>query len=50
MLGSIDCMHWEWEKCPISLHGEYRGGMILESVASYDLCNDINVLRYARLL
>ena len=21
MLGSIDCMHWEWEKCPTSLHG-----------------------------
>jgi hypothetical protein len=21
MLGSIDCMHWEWEKCPVSLHG-----------------------------
>ncbi|GJX91675.1 RNA-directed DNA polymerase, eukaryota [Tanacetum coccineum] len=21
MLGSIDCMHWEWTKCPKSLHG-----------------------------
>jgi len=25
MLGSIDCMHWEWEKCPTRLHGQYRG-------------------------
>jgi hypothetical protein len=21
MLNSIDCMHWEWEKCPMTLHG-----------------------------
>jgi hypothetical protein len=41
MLGSIDCMHWEWEKCPTSWHGQYRGHhkkptIILEAVASYD--------------
>ncbi|XP_025815519.1 uncharacterized protein LOC112892600 [Panicum hallii] len=23
MLGSIDCMHWEWEKCPTALHDQY---------------------------
>jgi hypothetical protein len=23
MLGSIDCMHWEWEKYPTALHGQY---------------------------
>lgn len=42
MLGSIDCMHWEWEKCPSALHGQFRGHhkkptIILEAVASYDL-------------
>ena len=42
MIGSIDCMHWEWEKCPTSWHGQYRGHykkptIILEAVASYDL-------------
>jgi hypothetical protein len=24
MIGSIDCMHWEWEKCPIGWHGISR--------------------------
>lgn len=42
MLGSIDCMHWEWEKCPTAWHGQYRGHhkkptIILEAVASHDL-------------
>jgi hypothetical protein len=42
MLGSIDCMHWEWEKCPTDWHGKYRGRfkkptLILEVVASYNL-------------
>jgi len=41
MIGSIDCMHWEWERCPVGLHGQYRGHfkkptIILEAVASYD--------------
>ena len=42
MISSIDCMHWEWEKCPTAWHGQYRGHfkkptIILEAVASYDL-------------
>jgi hypothetical protein len=42
MLGSIDCMHWEWEKCPTALYDQYRGHhkkptIILEAVASADL-------------
>jgi hypothetical protein len=42
MLGSIDCMHWEWERCPTTLHGQYRGHLkkpmiTLEFVASVDL-------------
>ncbi|GJS98743.1 hypothetical protein Tco_0819913 [Tanacetum coccineum] len=24
MLGSIDCMHWDWRNCPKSLHGQFK--------------------------
>jgi len=42
MLGSIDCMHWEWRNCPTAWKGMFTGRgkhptMILEAVASYDL-------------
>jgi hypothetical protein len=43
MLGSIDCMHWQWEKCPTAWRGRFTNGhhgvptMILEAVASHDL-------------
>jgi hypothetical protein len=42
MLRSLDCMRWEWERCPTALHGQYRGHfkkptIILEVVASADL-------------
>jgi hypothetical protein len=42
MLGSVDCMYWEWRNCPSSWKGMFTGGgkhptMILEAVASYDL-------------
>jgi hypothetical protein len=43
MLGSIDCMHWQWERCPVGWKGQFtRGGqkvptLILEAVASHDL-------------
>lgn len=42
MIGSIDCMHWEWSNCPTSWQGQYRGRkgkptIILEAVATQDL-------------
>ena len=43
MLGSIDCMHWEWKNCLVALWGQYHRGdhhkltIILEVVASQDL-------------
>ncbi|XP_059630433.1 uncharacterized protein LOC132273493 [Cornus florida] len=42
MLGSIDCMHWEWKNCQVEWHGTDRGRsgkntLILEAVASQDL-------------
>nr|AAX96665.1 transposon protein, putative, ping/pong/SNOOPY sub-class [Oryza sativa Japonica Group]ABA92302.2 transposon protein, putative, Pong sub-class [Oryza sativa Japonica Group] len=42
MLGSIDCMHWHWEKCPVAWKEMYTRGnqgvptVILEAVASHD--------------
>ncbi|GJT68696.1 transcription elongation factor SPT6 [Tanacetum coccineum] len=43
MLGSTDCMHWEWRNCPKAWHGQFSRGdkkyptIMLEVVASYDL-------------
>ncbi|GJV82013.1 ALP1-like protein isoform X1 [Tanacetum coccineum] len=43
MLGSIDCMHWEWRNCPVAWQGQYGRGdkkyptIMLEAVASQDL-------------
>ncbi|XP_028058824.1 uncharacterized protein LOC114262651 [Camellia sinensis] len=42
MLGSLDCMHWRWDKCPSTQAGAYTGHyhkptVVLEAVASNDL-------------
>ena len=42
MIGSIDCMHWEWKNCPTAWTGQYTRGsrkptIVLEAVASQDL-------------
>ncbi|XP_024196143.1 uncharacterized protein LOC112199345 [Rosa chinensis] len=41
MIGSFDCMYWQWKNCPTGWAGEYSGRkrmptIILEAVASYD--------------
>uniref|UniRef100_A0A0D3C1T8 DDE Tnp4 domain-containing protein n=1 Tax=Brassica oleracea var. oleracea TaxID=109376 RepID=A0A0D3C1T8_BRAOL len=41
MIGSIDCMHWEWKNCPTAWKCQYSRGsgkptIVLEAVASYD--------------
>jgi hypothetical protein len=39
MLFSLDCMHWEWQNCPVSMAGQYKGKgkkkptMVLEACA-----------------
>ncbi|XP_033146133.1 putative nuclease HARBI1 [Brassica rapa] len=42
MVGSIDCMHWEWKNCPTAWKGQYARGsgkptIVLEAVTSHDL-------------
>uniref|UniRef100_A0A0D3ANE4 DDE Tnp4 domain-containing protein n=1 Tax=Brassica oleracea var. oleracea TaxID=109376 RepID=A0A0D3ANE4_BRAOL len=42
MIGSIDCMHWEWKNCSTAWKGQYSRGsgkptIVLEAVVSYDL-------------
>uniref|UniRef100_A0A0D3BKW9 Zinc finger GRF-type domain-containing protein n=1 Tax=Brassica oleracea var. oleracea TaxID=109376 RepID=A0A0D3BKW9_BRAOL len=42
MVGSIDCMHWEWKNCPAAWKEMYSQGtgkptIVLEAVADYDL-------------
>jgi len=43
MLGSLDCMHWEWQNCPVAWKGQFTRGdygvptIMLEVVASADL-------------
>ncbi|XP_047979386.1 uncharacterized protein LOC125221308 [Salvia hispanica] len=44
MLGSIDCIHWEWKNCPASWRGQFTSGykgthptMILEAIVDHGL-------------
>jgi hypothetical protein len=43
VLGSLDCMHWDWFACPNAYHGQYKKGnyshpsVVLQAAASQDL-------------
>ncbi|CAL2245529.1 unnamed protein product [Prunus armeniaca] len=41
MIGSIDCMHWQWKNCPTAWQGDYENmkwqkSIILEVVVGFD--------------
>ncbi|XP_061989022.1 uncharacterized protein LOC133707466 [Rosa rugosa] len=42
MLGSLDCMHWQWKNCPTGWQGSFSGKtrkptIVLEAVADFDI-------------
>ena len=42
LVGGLDCMHWVWDRCPVTLHGQYKDrdgkkSVILEAVADQNM-------------
>ncbi|XP_050217717.1 uncharacterized protein LOC126668570 [Mercurialis annua] len=57
MLGSVDCMHWKWKNCTVTLKGQFTRGdqgsptIMLEAVASvylYMVQFTINGTQYSK--
>lgn len=43
LLGSLDCSHWEWTRCPKSLHGEFKKGTHKHPSIVYECLCDCNL-------
>ena len=40
LLGSLDCSHWVWAKCPTSLQGEFKKGSKERTTVVYECACD----------
>lgn len=40
LMGSLDCSHWEWDKCPKSLQGDFKKGSLNKPSVSYEAACD----------
>lgn len=40
LMGSLDCSHWEWDKCPKSLQGDFKKGNLEKPTISYEAACD----------
>ena len=41
MIGSIDCCHWQWHRCPIAWQGQFQDrkhqrSLVVEAIAGHD--------------
>jgi hypothetical protein len=43
LFGSLDCSHWEWTRCPKSMHGEFKKGTMKHPSIVYECVADCNL-------